>query len=338
MSQEQKQNGVARAAPARQKHAKGSSLATASAETRRLNSEVARLTHRNDVLNEALSISQETSQSIADSGHREEMRRNTADDEREKVMSELRSTQATLLRKIDTDKTDLAISTARLREMSTMLILAHEEEQRRIGAELHDEIGQELTALRIVLGRARRAPQAEARQLVTEAEGLVGILLETTRTICRSLRPQALDDLGLVKGLDWHLRTIGDRTGLKIELDAREIDEKRLSPIIASAIFRVTQEAITNVLRHAKAKQARVEIMMTVSALEFSVRDDGRGFDTAKILPHASTGLSSMMERVSLVNGQCRVESKPKKGTCVRVVIPLREAGGERGSTVTLRR
>lgn len=298
-------------------------IAAAALATRNMKGEVARLSHRNAVLSDALALSKRTGESIAVAAHQEEKRRNASDEEREAVVSNLRSTQASLLQKIDSDRPELAASTAQLREMSTALILAHEEEQRRIAIELHDQIGQDLTALRMLLGRARKSSAAESRALVAEAEDLAGSVTETVRGICRSMRPQALDDLGLVKGLEWHLKIIGSRTGLVIEFDAAEIDESRLSPIIASAIFRVTQEAITNVLKHARATRARVTISMTAAALEFSVRDDGRGFNPDRVLRHASTGLSSMMERVSLVNGDCRIDSKPKKGACVSVKIPF---------------
>src|SRR6185295_7275278 len=106
-------------------------------------------------------------------------------------------------------------------------------------------------------------------------------LLRNVRNICGTLRPQVLDDLGLVAGLQWHIKTFGDRTGLDVTFDFGALDEARLSPIVKTTVFRVIQEALTNVSRHADTQVASVMLAMRNGFLEFSIRDGGKGFDAA---------------------------------------------------------
>ena len=140
---------------------------------------------------------------------------------------------------------------------------------------------------------------------------------------CSRLRPQVLDDLGLIAGLSVHLKHFGNRTGLAIDFEHGAIDERRLTPIVQSVIFRVIQEAVTNVARHAQAQKARVRIGMDGNDLLFTIDDDGRGFDAHAVREVPSTGLSSMAERVLLVNGVCEIASEPGRGASIKSRIPL---------------
>jgi signal transduction histidine kinase len=143
------------------------------------------------------------------------------------------------------------------------------------------------------------------------------------RGICSRLRPQVLDDLGLIAGLSVHLKNFGQRSGVSIEFEHAAINEKRLSPIAQSVVFRVIQEAVTNVARHAKVQSARVTVRIERNDLVCTIIDKGCGFVADGLGENGSTGLSSMVERVLLVNGSCEIASVPNKGTTVTVRIPL---------------
>ncbi|HUS35271.1 MAG TPA: sensor histidine kinase [Verrucomicrobiae bacterium] len=258
-----------------------------------------------------------------------EQRRNVKDAVREAAITSLESDNQLLLIRIDTDALNLATAEERLRGLSTELILAHEQEQRRIARELHDELGQQLTALKMLLNRGKSAEGGSAKELFVEASELSETLLQTVRDICSRLRPQVLDDLGLMAGLSVHLKNFGSRSGLTIQFEHGAIDEQRLSPIAQSVVYRVIQEAVTNVARHAKVEHALVRITMDAEVLVFVVQDKGCGFDPERVKETTSTGLSSMVERVLLLDGSCEIVSAPNVGTTVTARIPLKaEAGG----------
>ena len=143
------------------------------------------------------------------------------------------------------------------------------------------------------------------------------------RDICSRLRPQVLDDLGLIAGLSVHLKNFGSRCGLSIEFEHGAIDEERLSPIVQSVIFRVIQEAVTNLARHARVDCACVTIRMEGDDLVFRIEDKGCGFDAEAVRENRSTGLSGMAERVVLVNGVYEIVSAPNAGTTITARIPL---------------
>ena len=250
-------------------------------------------------------------------------RRQRAEDDRELLLAELQASQLRLEARVQERTHELGKSYVQLRTLGEQLVLAHESEQRRIARELHDQIGQDLTALKMTLSRGKNADPKEALQTLREAEALTEELLQTVRNICSTLRPQVLDDLGLLHGLEWHIKTFATRTGMEISIDLQPLDESRLSPIIQSTIFRVIQEALTNVSRHAKTKTAAVTLAAVDDTVQFSVRDNGKGFDAADAARNSSTGLSSMRERVSLVGGKFEISSAPRKGTIITARIPL---------------
>ena len=272
----------------------------------------------------ALARSQSTAENCALKTETEAQRRNVNEAVREALIASLQSDNKQLLIRIDKDALDLAHAEDRLRDLSTELILAHEHEQRRIAREMHDELGQDLTALKILIGRGKAAAGEEAKQQsLIEAGDVSETLLQNVREICSRLRPQVLDDLGLVAGLSVHLKNFGARSGLLIEFTHGAIDEQRMSPIVQSVVFRVIQEAVTNVARHAKTEHAWVKMEMDAEQLEFVVEDKGRGFDAEHVKETPSTGLSSMAERVLLVNGVCEIVSAPNTGTTITARIPL---------------
>lgn len=291
---------------------------------RQVEHELKSLRDRNDQLEAGLKQAQATADKRTKEQLFEENRRTANDALREAVISALRYDNSQLLIRIDKGVVDLAEAKGRLRELSSELILAHEQEQRRIARELHDELGQEITALKMVLTRGKGSKDlADAAAVIHEAHEITGELLESVRNICSTMRPQVLDDLGLIAGLSVHLKNFGSRAGLTIEFHHSAVDEKKLSPIVQSVIFRVIQEALTNVARHAQTNSARVLFNMNPTEVEFSVIDEGCGFDASKIKERPSTGLSSIIERTLLINGKCDVSSALGKGTTVLVRIPL---------------
>ena len=250
-------------------------------------------------------------------------RRQRAEEERELFLAELQESQVRLEVRVKERTHELGKSYGQLRNLGEQLVLAHEQEQRRIARELHDQIGQDLTALKIILSRGKNVGAEQAVKTLKEAEALTEEILQTVRNICGTLRPQVLDDLGLVAGLQWHVKTFSARTGLDVTFDIGPIDESRLSPLVKSTIFRVIQEALTNVSRHAETKTASIMLGTRNGSIEFSVRDGGKGFEPAEAMKKASTGLSSMRERLSLVQGRFEMSSSPGMGAIVRAYIPL---------------
>jgi two-component system sensor histidine kinase UhpB len=215
-----------------------------------------------------------------------------------------------------------------LQEMSWQVLRAQEEERRRIARELHDETAQALTSLlvRLRLLTKARTPE-ELSEKVAELRRLTAGALEEVRRLALELRPSVLDDLGLVAALGWHIDEYNTHHRTKVELAMRGID-RRLPAELELALFRVTQEALTNVARHAEAKRARVDLTRDDGWVSLSVRDDGRGFDVAEALGRKKRGLGifGMQERVSLLGGEFLVSSAPGEATTVRVRIPLKGA------------
>lgn len=216
----------------------------------------------------------------------------------------------------------LALSLRRLREVSEQLMLAHESEQRRIARELHDQVGQDLTALRLIFNRAARDEKNPERQTFAEAEKVTEEAIQNVRNICSTLRPQLLDDVGLLAGLGTHIKMFAARSNLHIDFEHNSFDEKRLSPILQSSVFRVIQEALTNVARHAETDRATVALWMTDHDVLFRIQDFGKGF-RIKAARNGHSGISNMRERIALVNGHCDLKSQPGKGTTILAQVPL---------------
>jgi two-component system, NarL family, sensor histidine kinase UhpB len=204
------------------------------------------------------------------------------------------------------------------RESGRRAMLAQEAERRRVASDLHDEIGQSLTALVLQLKQAangERPDPATLRDLVASAEEILG----EVRSIARRLRPEALDDLGLRSALLALAARLEDAGGLTVNV--------RIAPHLQSlpdevelVIYRVAQESLTNVLRHAGARRADVELQRDTNAVVLEVADDGRGFGPP--VGHRGEGLRGMRERALLVGGTVVVESQPHVGTRVRLVVP----------------
>jgi signal transduction histidine kinase len=211
----------------------------------------------------------------------------------------------------------------RLEGLSRRLVTVQEEERRHIARELHDEVGQLLTGLKITMDMAQTAPASETEERLSEAQALVGQLLAQVRELSLALRPAMLDDLGLLPALLWNTNHYSAQTGIHVRFTHYGLRGRHFPPEVETAIYRIAQEALTNVARHAGVIEVAVRVWAAADALILEVHDEGRGFDPVAALAAASPGLVGMHERVTLLGGQLVVESAPGKGTSVRATFPI---------------
>jgi signal transduction histidine kinase len=209
-----------------------------------------------------------------------------------------------------------------LQELSARLLSAQEEERRNISRELHDEVGQSLSALLMEAGNAaaRVSPDStEVRRHVESIKRLAEASVQVIRNMSLLLRPSMLDDLGLVPALEWQAREVSKRTGLRVQVTADE-NASELPDDHKTCIYSVVQEALHNCARHAQAHNVTVEVLQQPTQILLSVVDDGRGFDARRV---RGLGLVGMEERVHHLGGALRVKSQPGSGTTIAVVLPL---------------
>jgi signal transduction histidine kinase len=216
----------------------------------------------------------------------------------------------------------VAERTAELRRLAAHLETAREDERRRIAREIHDEAGQLLSALRMELSVARKSAKNGAEG-VTEAlarmDAILDDALRIVRELVADLRPRVLDEMGLCAALQWYVRRFQEMTGVTCELS---VDEIAAPPEVATASFRIVQEALTNVARHAGARRVQIALRREGDAIHVSVTDDGRGFD----LParrSAGFGLLGMSERAQALGGALDVSTEPGRGTTCTVRFPI---------------
>jgi signal transduction histidine kinase len=217
-------------------------------------------------------------------------------------------------------------SRAELRSLSRRLQEAHESERRHLSRELHDQIGQALTAAKINTDVLRAGAQPELAARLNENAAILDGLLKQTRQISLDLRPPMLDDLGLVPALRWYINQQAERAALRANFVADPLVDD-VPPPVRIACFRLAQEAITNVVRHAHATTLTVELSRADTSLRLIVRDDGNGFDVgaakARADRGASLGLLGMTDRAALAGGSARIISSPGNGATIEVVLPL---------------
>ncbi len=213
--------------------------------------------------------------------------------------------------------------------LTSRLTEVQEAERKQLARELHDEMGQALTAISINLAAIQKELPAECaakvKERLTEASWLAEQTLEQIRELSLNLRPPILDDLGLVPTLRWYLKRYANRVDIKTEFKANGLED-RLAPEVETTLYRVIQEALTNVARHAQARQVRLHLQRKQSAVVALIQDDGQGFDVAHILDQedlpSGTGLLGIRERVTLLGGKFNVPSRPGQGTQLTVEIP----------------
>jgi signal transduction histidine kinase len=209
---------------------------------------------------------------------------------------------------------------ARLQALSNKLLRVQEDERRSLAQELHDQIGQLLTGLRFQLEAAREAGRNPP---VDNALGITDELLRSVRALTLQLRPRLLDDLGLRPALEWHANVFRNQTGISVDLEL-SLPEKRLEPELEIAVFRIVQEALTNVARHSGASAASVTVTTDDTALHVEVSDRGRGFDVdAALARNDSMGLTGVAERVRLAGGRFELFSRQGQGTRLHAEFTL---------------
>ncbi len=225
--------------------------------------------------------------------------------------------------------TDLNVAYARVRSLLAQLESAREQERSRIARELHDQLGQLFVALRMDLGSLERsdALSDSARERIAAMRMVVDRGVQDTRRLSRELRPSVLDDLGLIPALRWLADDFSQRSGVACEV--RLPGEPMVAdPDRATAVFRIIQEALTNIARHAAASQVLLVLENDQGMLAATVTDDGAGFDPVTAATHVSYGLLGMQERAAAFGGHVAVWSSPGHGTTVAMEIPATSARG----------
>ena len=215
------------------------------------------------------------------------------------------------------------------RQVLRRLVAAEETERGRVSRELHDRLGQDLTALKlglqIVCQQASRSPTV--RESVNQLKGLTDSLMRDIHRLAWELRPAALDDFGLELALRRYADEWAALSGVPVDFHSRGVTARRLAPEVETTLYRITREALTNVVRHAKARRVSVLLERRADHVSLIVEDDGRGFDAAATLRAPATqgklGLLGMLERATLAGGSVEIESRPGVGTTVFVRIPL---------------
>jgi signal transduction histidine kinase len=209
---------------------------------------------------------------------------------------------------------------ADLEDLSARLVRAQEEERRSLARELHDEVGQSLSAIMMEAGNAELAESpAEVEERVKSIAAIAEKTLNEVRDLALLLRPSMLDDFGLVPALNWQARETGKRTGLDVRLYAGD-DCDDLPDEHKTCIFRLVQEALNNAARHARARTVQVNVKNAGDRVVFSVQDDGSGFDKRMV---RGLGLLGMEERVRRLGGLLRIDSYPGRGTAIVAELPL---------------
>jgi len=213
---------------------------------------------------------------------------------------------------------------AQLRTLSRRLLEIQEDERRHIARELHDEVGQALTGLKLLVDMSL-ADATSNRGHLQEVQALVEVLLDQVHDLSLDLRPPILDDLGLLPALMWHFEQYSRRTMIQVEFNHRGLTEgQRFSSDLETAVYRLVQEALTNIARHAGVKQATVRLWISHRMLGLEIEDRGRGFDLETALTQSTAGgLSGMQERANLLGGQLTIYTAVGDGTLISVQLPL---------------
>ena len=234
-----------------------------------------------------------------------------------------------LHRQLEAELAANAENAVQLHRLSARLVRAQEDERRLIARELHDEVGQALTAVKLQLAVARRAASDSQAAAIDEARSIADAALQSARQISRLLHPPMLEDTGLASTLDWYLKGFSERTGLPVEFVHSGMDQ-RATPEVETCLFRVVQEATTNISRHAGATSCRVYLQRLPTSVALTVEDNGSGFEpgSSKQREAAGLGLLGIEERVTDARGSFRIESAPGRGTRITVELPTSDSGG----------
>jgi signal transduction histidine kinase len=218
-----------------------------------------------------------------------------------------------------------------LRRLSSSLIATQDQERRRIARELHDGLGQDLIAAKIMLDVIQQQELSERprKQAAADASALIEHAIQQVRSISHLLHPPMLDEVGLHSALQWYLEGIANRSGLETSIQVEPREFPRLAPEVETAVFRIVQEALTNVFRHSGARRGWVTLVKEQSQVLITVRDDGKGIPDhiVEFRPDSlGIGIGGMRQRVKEFGGELRLQNT-SPGTLVEVVIPIAPVG-----------
>ena len=222
-----------------------------------------------------------------------------------------------------------------LRKLASQLISAHEEERRSLARELHDDLSQRLAAMAIY---ASRMEQQSADKHALDAEACSMLrdqiidISNDVHNLSRQLHPSILDDLGLTRAVKSQCVRFSDREGVEVAFTTENVPAT-LSKNVSLSIYRIIQEGLNNIAKHACASNVKVDLHCINGSLCLSVQDDGIGFDTAEVRRKPGLGLSSMRERVRIIHGELRVTSEPEEGTTISVRVPMEHPGRDESIT-----
>lgn len=241
-------------------------------------------------------------------------------------ITERRQAEKALLKAKDDLEKRVEERTSQLRDLSSKLLVAHEEESKRIGRELHDGLAQTLSAIKVWVEAAlSQVSQDNLTEMTKSLESVVPLAqnaVEEVRRISKNLRPAILDDFGIIATVSWlcqEFETIYPGIGVEKEID---IEESEVPDVLKIVIFRISQEALNNIAKHSEANQVRLSLKKGDSIIELTISDNGTGFDVEQVLsgelPERGLGLASMRERATLSGGTFFIESHKGTGTTVR--------------------
>ncbi len=231
--------------------------------------------------------------------------------QRKAAEEELKRSNEALESRVATRTADLRLAEVRQRELSRRLLRVQEEERRALARELHDEIGQQLGAIKLNLKALTSGDSERNSARIQDGINIVDATISQIRDRALDLRPALLDDLGLAAALDWLCHQQAERSGIAIGLESQPLPI--LAPDLMTAIYRIVQEGITNALKHAAASRIDISILADDNRIELAIVDNGRGFDAASVTQ--GVGLPGMRERVETLGGRLKLESTAGKGT-----------------------
>ena len=242
--------------------------------------------------------------------------------QRIRAEQEVKKAKGKLEVRVEERTAELAESTKQLRALSQRLVEAHEEERRKIAKDLHDQIGQTLTMVNFLVDMALKSPPEKIQAILSEAKAALVEAVQETRDMSSRMRPVMLDDLGLLPTLIWQFQDYTEKTNIQVDFQHSGLDYD-FPTDISTAAYRIVQEALTNIARHAGVNEVRVIIRVEEETLFIEIEDLGKGFDQAVHIRTGSIGLSGMKERAYALDGTLKIESELGVGTHIAVELPL---------------
>jgi len=243
------------------------------------------------------------------------------------VVPELLRAKVSVFAELHRKTHQLEVLNLELRRLSSSLIASQDEERRRIARELHDGLGQDLVAIKMMLdGILQQDHSASRKQVAADISTLIDRTIQQVRSISHLLHPPLLDEVGLRAAVKWYLEGFTKRSGIETDLEVQPSSFPRIAPELETAVFRIVQEALTNVFRHSGARKGWVRILKQDSQVVVTVRDDGKGISdhVAEFRPDSiGIGIGGMRQRVKEFGGELQLRNS-NPGTIVEVVIPIK--------------